>query len=114
MAVTQQEVGRRLRQAREACGLTQEHVAGHLGVSRPTVAQMELGDRAVSSLDLDRLAWMYARDMREFVAEQFADDDAVQALFRAEPDAADVDTREALRECIALGQELSGLNSTSD
>ena len=61
MAINQEELGRRLRQAREACGLTQEQVAEHLGVSRPTVAQMELGNRAITSLELDRLAWLYAR-----------------------------------------------------
>ena len=109
MAISQEELGRRLREAREACGLTQEQVAEHLGVSRPTVAQMELGNRAIASLELDRLAWLYARDMREFVAEHFADDDIVHALFRLHPDAADTEVQEALRECIALGHELTRL-----
>src|ERR1035441_4646474 len=49
-AIDQSELGRRLRQAREACGLTQQNVAEQLGVSRPTVAQMELGNRAITSL----------------------------------------------------------------
>jgi len=56
MPISQQELGRRLRVAREACRMTQEAVARRLGVSRSTVAQMELGNRAVTSLELDRLA----------------------------------------------------------
>ena len=56
MPPDQRELGRRLRVAREAYRMTQEAVAGRLGVSRSTVAQMELGNRAVTSLELDRLA----------------------------------------------------------
>ena len=37
MAITQQELGTRIRAAREACGMTQDAVATHLRVSRPTV-----------------------------------------------------------------------------
>ncbi len=40
MPIDQVELGRRLRRAREACGLTQEEVAEQMGISRPTVAQM--------------------------------------------------------------------------
>ena len=61
MPISVKELGRRLRVARESCGLTQEDVAKHLGVSRPTVAQMELGNRAVTSLELDKLAYFLSR-----------------------------------------------------
>src|SRR2546428_13392168 len=86
MPVSQQEVGRRLRVAREACRMTQEAIAQRLGVSRSTVAQMELGNRAVQSLELDRLATLYARDIRELLAAEFLEEDALVALFRAHPD----------------------------
>ncbi|EQD30852.1 transcriptional regulator, XRE family, partial [mine drainage metagenome] len=59
MPITQQELGRRLKTAREAIGLTQDDVAARLDVSRSAIAQMELGNRAVSSLELDRLAHIY-------------------------------------------------------
>lgn len=68
MSIDQAEVGRRLKQARESCGLTQEDAAGEMGVARATVAQIELGNRSVSGLELAKLSYLYARDIREFLA----------------------------------------------
>src|SRR5207253_9292123 len=48
MAIDQIELGRRIRQARESCGMTQDEVAEKLGVSRPIVVQIEQGKRTVS------------------------------------------------------------------
>ncbi len=109
MPVDQSELGRRIRQAREACSMTQEEVAERLGVSRPTVAQIELGNRAVSSLELDKLAYLFARDIREFLADEFAENEIVRALFRSHREASEEGFNEALRECIALGKELTRL-----
>lgn len=110
MPLDRQEFARRLREAREACGLTQQQVAEKLNVSRPTVAQMELGNRDVSSLELEQLAFLYGRDIRAFFAEAFAPQDALTVLFRAGPELAQSEgATEALRRCIALGRELSNL-----
>lgn len=110
MPVTQQELGRRIRTAREACRLTQDQVAQHLGVSRPTVVQVEVGNRSVSSLELDRLAHLFGRDIRGFVSESFDEADSLAALFRAQPDVlAQADVANALRDCVALGREITNL-----
>ncbi len=110
MPVTQQELGRRIRAAREACRLTQEQVAERLRVSRPTVAQIEAGKRSVSSLELDRLAHLFGRDIREFVAESFAEEDSLAALFRAQSDVlGHPAVLDALRDCVALGREITNL-----
>lgn len=110
MPITQQELGRRIRAAREASRLTQDQVAQQLGVSRPTVVQIEAGNRSVSSLELDRLAYLFGRDMREFVAESFQDDDTLAALFRAQPDVTDQpEVIERLRACMSLARELTSL-----
>ena len=110
MPVSKEELGRRLRAAREACHLKQEDVAGRLGVSRSTIAQMELGNRAVTSLELDKLAHLYGRDLREFLAEEFHEEDALVALFRRHPEVPEQeDVMEALRGCVALGRELTNL-----
>ena len=110
MPINAQELGRRLRAAREACRMKQDDVAKHLGTSRSTVAQMELGNRAVSSLELDRLAYLFGRDIREFLADSFREDDTLAALFRAEPAVAEnPDMIEKVRECIAIGRELTNL-----
>lgn len=110
MSVSAQEMGRRLRAARESCGMTQEDVARRLGVSRPTVAQMELGNRAATSIELDKLAYLFGRDIREFVADTFEEEDALAVLFRAEPEIANhEDVADSLRACIALGREVTNL-----
>jgi Zn-dependent peptidase ImmA (M78 family)/DNA-binding XRE family transcriptional regulator len=110
MPVSQQELGRRLRVAREACKMTQEAVARRLEVSRSTVAQMELGNRAVTSLELDRLTGFYGREIGEFLAEEFREDDALVALFRAHPDVVEQEqVADAVRACVALGREVTNL-----
>ena len=109
MAITQQELGQRLRDARDTCGLKQEDVAQHLGVSRATVAQIELGNRSVSGLELSKLAYLFARDIQDFVAEDFVEDDLVHTLFRSETDSDGDGVKQALRDCMALGRELSNL-----
>lgn len=110
MPVSPQELGRRLRVAREACQMTQEAVARRLAVSRSTVAQIELGNRAVTSLELDQLATLYGRDIREFLAEDFREEDALVALFRTHPDVLERDqVADALRACVALGREVTNL-----
>ena len=110
MPITQEEIGRRLRAAREAASLTQEQVAERIGLSRSAIAQIELGNRSVSSTELDRLASLYSRDIRDFFSEQFANEDSLLALFRANQDiAAKPETGDALRQCIAVGRELTNL-----
>ena len=110
MPISQAELGRRLRAAREACRFTQDEVANRLDLSRSTIAQIELGNRAVTGLELDRLAYLYGREIREFLAEQFEEDDALVALFRAHPDLSNQeDLLKTLRHCLALGREVTNL-----
>src|SRR6266542_1753562 len=110
MPPDRRELGRRLRVARDACRMNQKAVAQRLGVSRSTVAQMELGNRAVTSLELDRLATLYGRDIRDTLADDFPEEDALAALCRAHPD---VPAREYFVEgscsCVALGRQVASL-----
>ena len=110
MTITQKELASRLRAAREATGFSQEEVAAELGLSRSSVAQMELGNRAVSSLELDRLARLYGRDLRDFFAEAFEPEESLVAVFRAEAAAEEDDgVAEKVRWCIELARELANL-----
>ena len=49
-------LGERIREQRKARGMSQEMVAGHLGVSRQAVAKWENGQSAPSAENLHRLA----------------------------------------------------------
>ncbi|HEX4961164.1 MAG TPA: XRE family transcriptional regulator [Thermoanaerobaculia bacterium] len=110
MSIQQVELARRLREAREASGLKQEDAARHLGIARSSLAQIELGNRAVSSLELDRLAYLYGRDIRDFLAPEFSPEESLVALFRADSGVAARDeVVKAIGDCIALARELAGL-----
>lgn len=108
--LTPLELGRRLKAARDSCGLTQDDVAAELNVSRSTVAQIEAGNRGVSGIELGQLAFLFGRDMREFLATEYQDADPLGALFRAETEVSGNDVVVGkLRECVALGRELNNL-----
>ena len=53
MPVYDKIIGRNIRNARKAMGMTQEDVAERLGVSTPYIGKLERGERSVN---LDRLA----------------------------------------------------------
>jgi len=64
----------------------------------------------VSSIELDRLAFLYGRDIRDFFSEEFASEDSLSALLRANQDiAARPTTVHALKRCVAVGRELTNL-----
>jgi transcriptional regulator with XRE-family HTH domain len=49
----------RLRAAREAAGLSQGQVAKLMGMHRPTISEMEAGNRRVTAEEIARLADLY-------------------------------------------------------
>ena len=115
MSIDHKELGRRLREAREAAGMNQDAVAKQLNLSRATIAQMELGNRAVSSLELDKLANIYGRDIGSFFTQGFNAEDILSVLLRENPDlVSNEEMTEALRRSISLGRELTNLESLLD
>ncbi len=103
-------LGARLRVARKACEMTQGDVADYLDVSRSTVAQMELGNRSVSSLELEKLAYYFGRDIGDFFEKEFAEEDSLVAMFRAHPEVtSQPDVPDVLRRCLRIGRELNNL-----
>jgi transcriptional regulator with XRE-family HTH domain len=52
-------IAERLKEARKLAGLSQGHVATLLGLHRPSVSEMEAGNRRVSAEELGRLAAIY-------------------------------------------------------
>lgn len=110
MNTTARELARRLRQARKAARLRQEDVANRLGISRSAVVHIEAGRRGVSGLELEGLAQLYGRDIRDFFSESFSDRDAVAVFFRLHPELAGYEpAATALREAVTLGRAITGL-----
>jgi Zn-dependent peptidase ImmA (M78 family)/DNA-binding XRE family transcriptional regulator len=112
LGITQKELGERIRAAREACGMTQGAVAKQLGICRPTIVKTEQGNRMVPSLVLAKMADLFGRDIRQLVGASFQQEDSLAALFRAQPDlASQPGAMKRLRECLALGRELTNLEA---
>jgi len=85
MTITQEELARRLKEAREKARFTQEQVASALGLVRPVIAQIEAGKRKVSSLELAALAHLYGRPIHSFFEEAF-EAEGLSYILRAVPE----------------------------
>jgi Zn-dependent peptidase ImmA (M78 family)/transcriptional regulator with XRE-family HTH domain len=80
------ELGRRLRDARQKAGVQQQAVADALSIPRTAVSMIESGKRAVSTLELTKLADLYRRSVSALLGSTQEDDDEdlVVALLRAD------------------------------
>ena len=75
-------LGARLRQAREAAGLTQEQVAKLLGVPRPAISEMESETRRVSAGELKQLSGYYKVSMQWLTGEPVHGDEKIKMAAR--------------------------------
>lgn len=84
MNIDQMTLASRLKDARISASFTQEQVAKALDLPRTAIVQSESGNRAVSTLELAKLAQLYGRPIASFFTEAFApEEDVLVALFRA-------------------------------
>jgi transcriptional regulator with XRE-family HTH domain len=79
-------IASRLREARKMAGLTQGHVAEHMGLHRPTVSEIEAGNRSVTAEELTVFAALYEVSVSWLAGEGASKldphDDRVQLAFR--------------------------------
>lgn len=102
------ELGKRLRLAREARGLSQQAVADTIGLPRTAVTQMEAGKRSVSTLELSSLSRLFLRPVSEILRERSGDEDedVLGVLYRVAPGLEqDPSTYEQVARCIGLCRE---------
>lgn len=76
----QEQLGLKLRRAREQAGLTQTTVAKELDVWPAAVSQYESGKRGVDALTLERLGRLYGVPLRSFFGEETPRADWEEAL----------------------------------
>ncbi|VWD48499.1 HTH-type transcriptional regulator ImmR [Burkholderia aenigmatica] len=92
------QLGRRLREAREYVGLSQEEVAFALSVSRPAVGHIESGMRKVEALELNKLSELYGRTVDYLLTGNVSHGDTRLAfLARATKGMSDNDMEELAR-----------------
>lgn len=89
MAIDAVQLGKRLKDARVNCGMTQEEVAEALKVPRTAVVAIESGTRAISTLELTELARLFRRSVSDLLEEESEDQDICLVLHRMDDDFAD-------------------------
>src|SRR5437879_2324629 len=65
--MNEQQLIERIRSVRDRLGLTQAEIADKLDVSRSTLAQIELGQRKVSAMELIKLAHIFGMSLEELL-----------------------------------------------
>ena len=63
-------LGARLAAARHQAGLSQRQVAAALGIHQPSIVVIENGKRAITALELGRMARMYGISADDLLADE--------------------------------------------
>jgi transcriptional regulator with XRE-family HTH domain len=70
--LSQKQIGKRLAELRKMKGLSQEDLAKSVRISRPSLAQIELGNRSVDILELQKLSQVLGFSLDDFMSEDFS------------------------------------------
>ncbi|MBK6564374.1 MAG: DUF4065 domain-containing protein [Saprospiraceae bacterium] len=69
--LTQKQIGQRITEVRKMKGLSQEDLAKSIKISRPSLAQIELGNRRVDIFELQKLSMILEFSLDDFMSEDF-------------------------------------------
>ncbi len=69
--LSQQQIGERISQLRKAKGFSQEELAKSIHISRPSLTQIELGNRGVDILELQMLSMVLEFSLDDFMSADF-------------------------------------------
>lgn len=70
--LSQKQIGQRIADLRKFKGLSQEELAKSLQISRPSLAQIEVGNRSVDVMELQRLSFILSFSLDDFMSENFS------------------------------------------
>lgn len=71
LKLTQQQIGQRITELRKIKGFSQENLAKSIQISRPSLAQIELGNRSLDILELQKLALVLGFSLDDFMSDDF-------------------------------------------
>jgi transcriptional regulator with XRE-family HTH domain len=83
--LSQKQIGQRISILRKRKGLSQHDLARNINISRPSLAQIELGNRGVDVLELQRLSVALNFSLDIFMSEDFDSGQEVEEKTEAEP-----------------------------
>lgn len=69
--LTQKQIGKRITELRKLKGLSQEDLAKSVKMSRPSLAQIELGNRSVDILEFQKLSMVLEFSLDDFMSKDF-------------------------------------------
>jgi transcriptional regulator with XRE-family HTH domain len=107
-SVDQEQLAKRLRDAREFLNLSQQFVSEQTDIPRSAISDIERGARRVESLELKRLAAIYRMPVSYFLGEHQGaevaegEDATVEALARAASQMNDSEKEQVLRFALFL------------
>jgi Zn-dependent peptidase ImmA (M78 family)/DNA-binding XRE family transcriptional regulator len=104
MPLSSELLARRLREAREAAGITQQTAADALGLQRTAIIQIEADKRSVSSLEIAKFADLYCKSIASLLdtRDEPAPEDSLVALFRAAGAVKDAAWRTDVARCVEI------------
>ena len=70
--LSQQQIGQRIAELRKMKGLSQEDLAKRIKISRPSLAQIELGNRGMDVLELQKFSQVLAFSLDDFMSKDFS------------------------------------------
>jgi len=70
--LSQKEIGRRISELRQFKGLSQDDLANEIELSRPSLAQIELGNRKLNVLELQKISNVLGFSLDKFLAQYFS------------------------------------------
>ncbi|GHT77196.1 hypothetical protein FACS189463_3400 [Bacteroidia bacterium] len=68
----QKQIGQRIAELRKMKGLSQEDLAKNIKISRPSLAQIELGNRSIDVLELQKLSQVLGFSLDDFMSKDFS------------------------------------------
>jgi len=94
--LSQKEIGQRIAGLRKTKGFSQEELAKSIKISRPSLAQIELGNRCIDIMELQNLSIVLGFSLDEFMSKDFTPDgnqDSEDVKSKAETKPAKVNER---------------------
>jgi transcriptional regulator with XRE-family HTH domain len=70
--LSKKQIGQRITELRKMKGLSQEELAKKVKMSRPSLAQIELGNRSVDILELQKLSLVLEFSLDDFMSKDFS------------------------------------------
>ncbi|HCT29740.1 MAG TPA: XRE family transcriptional regulator [Bacteroidales bacterium] len=76
--LSQEQIGQRIMELRKLKGLSQAELAKSVKISRPSLVQIESGNRSIDVLELQRLSIILGFSLDDFMSENFIVNDSVE------------------------------------